>query len=92
MSAPAPKAFSPAPRSTTARRPSSAESMSKASERPRAVAVSMALSFSGREIVTVAMAPSRSTMTLSGRARFMGAIFRALAARRKASRTGVISV
>jgi hypothetical protein len=60
MSAPATKAFSPAPVSTTARTSASRPSSPNARASSATVAVSRAFSFSGRSMVTVATAPARS--------------------------------
>src|SRR5207253_9731360 len=61
MSLPGENARSPAPRTTTQRTASSADSASIATPSSRHIARVSALSFSGRFSSTVAMAPSRST-------------------------------
>src|SRR5881394_2736795 len=63
MSAPAAKAFVPAPRTMTQRKSSSAESSRIRSPSSVHDASDKALSLSGRSSTTVAIAPSRSTKT-----------------------------
>ncbi|MNT36743.1 hypothetical protein D3C72_1728480 [compost metagenome] len=59
MSLPGENAFSPAPRSSTQRTPSSRSSSRKVSPSRRQPSMVKALSFSGRFSTTVAMSPSR---------------------------------
>ena len=65
MSAPAAKALVPAPRSTTQRRASSAESSAITAPRRSQIARLSAFSRSGLFSATVAILPSRVTITVS---------------------------
>src|SRR5688572_31857727 len=68
MSAPAAKAFSPAPRTTTQRSSPSADSSRMTFPSPAHIALLSALRRSGLFSVTVAMTPSQATRTGSGTA------------------------
>src|SRR5687768_10449874 len=63
MSAPAANASSPAPRNTTQRRSSSADTASSARVSAAHIAAVSAFNFPGLESVTVATTPSRATTT-----------------------------